>query len=106
MPTPEQYMSALERANIIRIQGAAVRRDLSAGKITLIAALEHPDAARIPVGRMLESVRRVGRQKAGVWMQVAGIGSHLKRCGELTERQRVLLGELGERHERSRQVAA
>ena len=96
MPTEEpQHMTALQRANEVRLGRAALKRevageqDVARGRARLAALLEDPPSAlaSLPIGEALLWPRRHGRRTVGRFLVVAGCREH-KRVGELTERQR------------------
>lgn len=93
-----QRMSALDHANEIRIGNAQLRRE--------IRALSKPDAYRrvadllecpegyvesMPIGRLLNSIERVGARKVDRILMVACVRSSDRRVGALTDRQRSIL---------------
>jgi hypothetical protein len=91
--TPEAYaqsIRALEKANRVRLDGAAIKRELRAGRLTFEQALGRPEAARLTAWHLVRAVPKVGRVKAGKALAVARIPSS-KRVGALTDRQREAL---------------
>lgn len=88
-----QHMTALARANEVRLAAAAVKRQVAAGTLTIGEALEHPDAGSLVVMDLLVAQHRWGGSKAARLMAEARI-SQVRRVRELTARQR---GEISER---------
>jgi hypothetical protein len=86
----EQRQAALERANRARIDGAAVRRELAAGDLTVAQALEDPRAQRLQIGRLLTAQRGWGPTKANRLLNQHRIFP-TRRVGALTPRQRDVL---------------
>ena len=90
-----QRMDALNRANEVRTKRAQLKRDLKAGRVSIIAILVDPPAEveTAKVLDMLLSVPKVGRVKAGKVLQQCRV-SPSKTIGGLSERQRAELVEL------------
>ena len=99
MPPTANRAEALERANVVRLGMTDVRRRLAAMNatagmrraaewLTKRQAPAHFD--RMPVGRMLRAIRRVGDSRSLALLHDAGMTSRVaeKRVGELTARQR------------------
>jgi hypothetical protein len=85
-----QRMAALAEANRVRESRAAVKRDLKAGRVSLVDALEHPDCGSALVIDLLLALPRVGRTIANRAMARARV-STVKTVGGMTERQRAAL---------------
>jgi hypothetical protein len=88
---PPQHMLALRRANEIRLGHAHLKRDILAGRVTVIAAFTDPRAVgSISVSDVLKAQRRWGATRARKFLQGLQI-SETKRVDALTSRQRQLL---------------
>jgi hypothetical protein len=87
-----QRMEALQRANEIRTQRAALKRDLKAGRASIhLLLMEPPDFIETAkVFDMLLAVPKYGRVKVNKVLQVCRI-SPSKTIGGLSERQRAEL---------------
>jgi hypothetical protein len=88
--SPHQRELALREANRVRVARAAIKRDLKAGRVSLAAALEHPDVQTARVVDMLLALPRVGRTKANRAMARARV-STVKTVRGMTDRQRAAL---------------
>jgi hypothetical protein len=90
-----QRMDALQRANHIRTQRAALKRDMKAGRVSIVALLVDPPEylETAKVLDMLLAVPKVGRVKANKVLQQCRV-SPSKTIGGLSERQRAELVEL------------
>lgn len=98
--TQPQHMEALNRANFVRAQIAEFCRELRGmsnadGRARLAAELKDPNEfiARAPIGRLVMSVRLLGREKARIVLRLAGIAAVDKRVDELTKRQRDIIAD-------------
>ncbi len=97
--TPErslaQRMEALQRANEIRSHRAQLKRDLKAGRTSIVQLLDAPPEYLLTakVFDMIVAVPKFGRVKANRVLQQCRI-SPSKTIGGLTDRQRVELVEL------------
>lgn len=89
---PAQSLAALEVANQVRFAGCEVRREVTAGTLGLFDALHDPRAERLPVERLLRSVRGIGAVKARTVLRYLFIGER-RLVGELTDRQRGLIAQ-------------
>lgn len=90
--TPPQHMQALERANAIRLDRAALKRRIAAGEVALTEILapdsEIPDCMRsAPIIEALTAQRRWGRARALRFLAPLLIGEH-RRLDALTIRER------------------
>lgn len=85
----EQRMTALERANHIRIYRSAVKRDVATGRreFTEVLAADDPDLATMKVIELILCVPKVGRVKALTFLDMCGV-SVVKTIGGLSERQK------------------
>ena len=84
-----QHMVALERANQIRLERAAIRRRLKAGELTIAEVLADRPGC-IDSMRALELIRsldRYGHKRAARLLQAAEVPL-TRTVGRLTERQR------------------
>ncbi|MEA2495599.1 MAG: hypothetical protein QOJ29_3510 [Thermoleophilaceae bacterium] len=99
--SPSQRMDALKRANMIRTRRANLKRDLKAGRKTVVPLLlDPPDwLATMKVWDLLLAVPKYGRVKVGVLLNDRTIAiSPSKTIGGLSERQRgALVAALGAR---------
>jgi hypothetical protein len=92
MPSEPQRLRALERANMIRLARAELKRriaggDVSAAEIILACPRE---ASSWTVAELLVSQRRWGSTRCRKFLERNNI-SEIKPIGDLTERQRRLL---------------
>jgi hypothetical protein len=88
----EQRMFALEIANAVRTNGAAVLREIRAGVLTVGEAFEDPRAQGLAVGRVLTAQKRWGPTKANKLLNSHRIWP-TRRVRDLTARQRRVLRE-------------
>lgn len=88
----EQRMSALERANFVRVNRSAVRRGLRSGDLTITDALKNPYVITMRVADVLEWVPRFGSHRARRALQAAGV-SEYAYVGRITDRQVAVLSE-------------
>lgn len=101
MPTTvAQQQAALERANVVRMAGTAVTREIKAGVLTVDAALDDPRAAPVPLERLLMAQPNWGKQRVhrclvglrwatdGDWPTVLWPDLRVR---DLTERQKCVL---------------
>ena len=95
-----QTMSALERANEIRLEGMRYRRkvgrmDAVAGRVQLAKTLEHngfaPGVGALRLHRFLTAARLVGDEKARRMVYDAGVHRTDCRVRDLTLRERSAL---------------
>lgn len=93
-----QPHEALQIANRVRMDGAAVRHEITAGVLSIADALEDPRAAFMPIGRVLcaqvqwgptRAHRLLTRMNPPIWPN--------RRVRELTVRQRRAIVEALER---------
>jgi hypothetical protein len=89
-----QRLRALERANEIRLERAALKRRIAAGEVSAAAViLNTPQSAETwSVGDLLMSQRRWGTTRCRRFLARNNIGE-TKHIGTLTERQRKLLAK-------------
>jgi hypothetical protein len=82
-------MSALDRANDVRIRRATLKRDIKAGRMSAsqILAVPRDWAETMRVFDLLMVVPKCGRVKAAKALQVAEV-SPRKTLGGISERQR------------------
>jgi hypothetical protein len=83
-----QCMQALARANQVRLARAALKRDIGAGRRSVIdTVIECPwEVESMTLSELLRSQRRWGRARARKLLTSIGLGEG-KRLGSLTERQ-------------------
>jgi hypothetical protein len=89
-----QRLRALERANEIRLERAALKRRIAAGEVPAAEVILHPPKAAESwsVGDLLMSQRRWGTTRCHRFLARNGI-SETKPIGTLTDRQRRLLAD-------------
>lgn len=92
--TVPQHMSALERANAVRLARAQLKRDVKAGAVSIRDALDADCARRMRVLDLLAWQRGWGPVRAGKLLRRAGCSERLL-VEQLTDRQRQVLGRLG-----------
>ncbi|HEY6636213.1 MAG TPA: hypothetical protein VIZ61_00885 [Solirubrobacterales bacterium] len=87
-----QCMEALARANKVRLARAALKRDISAGRRSIIEVImESPwEVESMNLGELLCAQRRWGRARSRKLLSSTAL-SEGKRVGTLTERQRRIL---------------
>jgi hypothetical protein len=87
-----QCMQALARANQVRLARAAMKRDVSAGRLQVTeVVLDSPwEADSMSLSELLCSQRRWGRARSRKLLSSIAL-SEGKRVGTLTDRQRRLL---------------
>lgn len=87
----DQAMSALERANHVRLTRARIKREVFEGRSVDDLILDPPpELEGMPVVQLVTAMRRVGRHRALRILQPLCI--HERRpLGKLTERQRAEL---------------
>lgn len=91
MPQQPQHMSALDRANAVRIAGAELKREVRTGRVTIAAALLDERAGSLPVIDLLVCQHRWGRVRALKLLAAERI-PETKRIRDLTDRQRRVIG--------------
>lgn len=93
--TLDQRMSALERANVIRIARAQIKREIRAGQLTVAEALRDERAEGLTIGALIGAQHCWGPTRTAQYLGRHHISPH-RRVRSLTERQRgVIGGELG-----------
>lgn len=95
----EQRLNALARANAVRADRARLKRDLKAGRCSVVDLLSAPaeDLGTMKVFELLVAAPKIGRVKAGNLL-ARGRVSPTKTIGGMTERQRLeLVAMLGRR---------
>jgi hypothetical protein len=85
--TLAQRLEALDRANVIRMHRAQLKRDLKAGRKGLADVLSDPLCETMKLFDALVALPKYGRVKANVVLNRARI-SPSKTVGGLTQRQR------------------
>lgn len=90
--TLEQRRAALDLANAVRIERAAVKREVRAGSRWVVDLILDPPPSlySMKVRKLLLSVRRVGPVKADKLLRAAGVAPSKTLAG-LSERQRHVL---------------
>lgn len=87
----EQWEEALRRAQAQRTRIRRLRSELVAGVVTVEQALAHPALERLTVGRVLDWLPGYGPHRVDRLLGIVKI-SPVRRCGELTEHQRNVIG--------------
>lgn len=92
VPTMPQHMQALARANEVRLARAALKREIAAGKRSVLEVLEECpwETKSMSLIELLTSQRSWGRTRARKFL-VGMMLPENKRIGSLTTRQRRLL---------------
>lgn len=85
--TPEQRAANLAKANKLRAARKDLKRDVKQGWVKFSQALDKPEAQRIPVKQLIESVPNIGERKAELVMAMVGI-NYRRRVQGLGPRQR------------------
>jgi hypothetical protein len=100
-----QHMQALERANLVRLARAELKRSIARGEIEAAEVVrECPwETESMTIAELLTSQRRWGRTRARKFLLPLSLNEN-KRLGTLTSRQRLLLatelaakGQVGDR---------
>lgn len=96
-PIP-QHMEALERANAVRLTRAQIKRDIHAGRRSIVDVIEKVPfgTETMPLAELLTSQRRWGRTRARKLLQQLALSEN-KHLGRATPRQRALLADAIER---------
>lgn len=93
-PPEPQHLTALRRANEVRLARAAIKRNVATGATSVAEVLFAPqEAASMPIAELLLSQRRWGEQRVGRFLADVGI-SETKTLGSFTARQRVMLATM------------
>jgi len=93
MTTPKggslQQITALEKAQIVRLERAQLKKDLKAGKVSGLELLDHPPdwLETMKVIDFLMALPKVGRVKATQHLHECTL-SPVKTIGGMTHRQR------------------
>jgi hypothetical protein len=87
-----QCMEALARANEVRLARAALKRDVSAGRRSVVDVVSDSpwESESMTLSELLCSQRRWGRARSRKLLASAALGEG-KKVGTLTERQRRIL---------------
>jgi hypothetical protein len=87
-----QCMEALARANEVRLARAALKRDITAGRRSVVDVVtDSPwEAESMSLSELLCSQRRWGRARSRKLLASAALGEG-KKIGSMTERQRRIL---------------
>ena len=99
MNATAQRISALERANEIRLGRANAKRQIKAGGLTVEQAMGFECCRNMPVYQLLTAQKAWGAKRALGVLTPLGIGAR-KAVGELTSRQRGLVAGACERGKR------
>jgi hypothetical protein len=98
---PTQADLALEKANLVRVGIAQIKRNIrelpaAEGRELVAALLEHPSGLvpSMRVGALLTAINRVGHGRAGKWISLAGVRSTDRHVGDLAPRQRLTLAQI------------
>lgn len=86
-----QRMGALERANTVRLDGAAIRADIAHG-MPVAEALDDPRSGSLTILRLLMAQHRWGRDRAVRLLSRCAIPEN-KRVRDMTDRQRRIVAE-------------
>ena len=89
----DQRLTALRIGNERRTKAALLKRDLTAGSITLAEALASRDAQCVTIGQLLRAQARWGHQRAEQALRALALPG-AKRAATLTDTQRADLGHL------------
>jgi hypothetical protein len=91
-------MTALERANEVRLARSAVKHALRDGAMSVEEALEHPAVQTLEIGRLLEAQRRWGPARVASLLRYLRdgvsppvIASRLRRVENFSERERAAI---------------
>ena len=96
-PETPQHMQALERANLVRLARAELKREIASGDVDPSEVVEECpwETESMTIAELLTSQRRWGRTRARKFLLPLSLNEN-KRLGTLTSRQRRLLAtELG-----------
>jgi hypothetical protein len=85
-----QPLTALQRANQLRLEKSQLKRELAAGNITFREAVGHRSAEQATVVELLRALPRFGRTRAERYARECQI-KRTQRCGALTHHQLVRL---------------
>jgi hypothetical protein len=87
-----QHMQALERANLVRLARAELKRSIARGDSDASEVVrECPwETESMTIAELLSSQRRWGRTRVRKFLSTLGLNEN-KRLGTLTSRQRLLL---------------
>jgi hypothetical protein len=88
----EQQMKALERANLVRLAAADVKREVSSGILPLRDAVFDERAQSIVLRTLLMTPSRVGPVRVDRLLRRLEINGH-KRVSDLTERQKGVVAD-------------
>lgn len=88
--TTEQRRENLKKAMAARVQRGQLKREIKQGKYTLEQLFDMPEAQKMPVRQLLESLPHIWKAKARKLMQQCGI-SESRRVRGLGVRQKAKL---------------
>jgi hypothetical protein len=88
-----QHMQALERANLVRLARAELKRSIARGEVKASEVIESCpwETESMTLAELLTSQRRWGRTRARKFLLGLALSEN-KRLGTLTPRQRKLIG--------------
>lgn len=87
-----QRVTALERANVVRFEGAQLKRDIRDGKLSIAMALRDARAQPLRIGAVLVQQPQWGEGRVRRYLGSLYISPH-RRVRDLTERQVRMLSE-------------
>ncbi len=88
-----QFLTALRKANTVRLGASEVKRAIASGEMGIDEAVFDPRATCLTTYALLCSQRRWGRHKTTRVLAKLGI-RETRRVGDLTARQRGLIADL------------
>jgi hypothetical protein len=104
-----QHLKALEFANHVRLKRAAIRRDITAGRVSPIELLEGeipPELKAMTLGKFLRAMKSWGPTKVDRLLGYCALDDK-RTLGSLSERQRRLIAlELRRIHGNTNKKAA
>jgi hypothetical protein len=108
LPEAPQHMRALERANLVRLARAELKRAIARGELSASEVVRDCpwETESMTISELLTSQRRWGRTRARKFLLPLSLNEN-KPLGTLTSRQRDLLSaELASRSAPSREIVA
>lgn len=96
--TLTQALTALDLANEIRLDAAQLRREITAGELTIREALADPRSQSLTALRLLTAQHRWGRARAMKILTEIPV-SETRRVRDLTPRQADAIADLVEQRE-------
>lgn len=92
MPANNQRLEALERANVVRLAAADVKREVRDGRLLIEDAVFDDRAQSIVLRTLLMTPSRVGPVRVDRLLRRLEISGH-RRIGDLTDRQRKVVAD-------------